>query len=99
MHWWSYYKPWLPQENYYYASEHTGFTPNDKRTDATYTKFASIDDRLDPFHWYLAYIKFGYGRCTDHASKDIRAGLLSREEGKKLIKKIQIRKIKIQNHL
>ena len=67
-------------ENYYYASEHTGFTPNDKRTDATYTKFASIDDRLDPFHWYLAYIKFGYGRASRDASSDIRCGHITREK-------------------
>ena len=32
-------------------------------------------------HDYLKFIKFGYGRCTDHASKDIRAGTLSRAEG------------------
>ena len=25
MHWWSYYKPWLPQENFYYASKHPSF--------------------------------------------------------------------------
>ena len=37
-------------------------------------------------HDYLKYIKFGYGRCTDHASKDIRAGILSREEGIKLVR-------------
>lgn len=32
-------------------------------------------------HDYLKYVKFGYGRCTDHASKDIRSGVLSRAEG------------------
>ena len=29
----------------------------------------------------MKFIKFGYGRCSDHASKDIRTGYLSREEG------------------
>ena len=81
MHWWSYYKRWMPQENFYYAAENTGFTPNFKRTDSTYTKFVSIDDRLDPFHWYLAYIKFGYGRATRDACTDIRCGHITREEG------------------
>jgi hypothetical protein len=37
-------------------------------------------------HDYLKYIKFGYGRCTDHASKDIRAGELSRSEGLKRVR-------------
>ena len=36
---------------------------------------------LDPYHWYLAYIKFGYGRATREASSDIRCGHISREEG------------------
>jgi hypothetical protein len=38
-------------------------------------------------HDYLKYIKFGYGRCTDHASKDIRAGRLTRAEGIERIRK------------
>ena len=31
-------------------------------------------------HDYLKFIKFGYGRCSDHASKDIRMGLMTRPE-------------------
>jgi hypothetical protein len=38
-------------------------------------------------HDYLKYIKFGYGRCTDHACKDIRAGILSREEAVDLVRR------------
>ena len=34
---------------------------------------------------YMKYIKFGYGRCTDHASKDIRSGHMSRDKGIRLI--------------
>ena len=36
----------------------------------------------------MKYIKFGYGRCTDHASKDIRSGVLSRREGIKRVNKM-----------
>lgn len=35
----------------------------------------------------MKYIKFGYGRCTDHATKDIRAGVFTREHGIELVKK------------
>ena len=35
----------------------------------------------------MKWIKFGYGRCSDHASKDIRLGYLTREEGVELVKK------------
>jgi hypothetical protein len=38
-------------------------------------------------HDYLKFIKFGYGRATDHASKDIRSGYMSREEGIELVRK------------
>ena len=36
---------------------------------------------------FCKFVKFGYGRCSDHASKDIRTGYLTREEGIKLVKK------------
>ena len=35
----------------------------------------------------LKFIKFGYGRATDHASKDIRSNSMSREEGIEMVKK------------
>ena len=38
-------------------------------------------------HDYLKYIKFGYGRATDHASKDIRSGKITRDKAIKLVKK------------
>ncbi len=85
MHWWSYYKLWVPQENFYYASKHTGFEANTERTEGTYTKHCSIDDQLDPFHWLLAYIKFGYGRATREACSEIRCGHITREEAVSLV--------------
>ena len=88
MHWWSYYKPWIPQENYYYAAKHTGFEANTERTPGTYTKYSSIDDlALDAFHWFMGYIKFGMGRATREACSDIRCGHLTRDEGVALAQK------------
>ena len=85
MHWWSYYKLWVPQEHFYYASKYTGFEAARERTEGTYTKHLSIDDRLDPFHWLLAYIKFGYGRATREACSEIRCEHITREEGVSLV--------------
>lgn len=88
MHWYSYYKKWTPQENFYYSSEHTGFTPNpDGRSEGTYSKYASLDDKTDGFHWYLGFIKFGMGRATRDASMEIRAGHITREEAVALVNK------------
>jgi N-acetyl sugar amidotransferase len=86
-HFFSYYRKWIPQENYYYSVENTGFEANPVRNEGTFSKYASLDDKLDGFHFYLAYIKFGHGRCQSDAAHEIRDGHISREEGIALIKK------------
>lgn len=86
MHWLSYYKKWIPQENYYYSAKYTGFRANpDGRSEGTYSKYASLDDKTDGLHFYLAYIKFGIGRATSDAAHEIRDGHLTREEGVALV--------------
>lgn len=87
IHFFSYYKHWDPQDNFYYCTEHTGFSPNPERTQGTYSKYASLDDRFDGFHYYLSYIKFGIGRATSDAAHEIRDGRITREEGVALIEK------------
>jgi N-acetyl sugar amidotransferase len=86
MHWYSYYQKWTPQENFYYAAKHTGFrTSPSGRTECTYTKHASIDDKADGFHFYLGYMKFGLGRASRDAQTDIRRHHITREEGVRLV--------------
>jgi N-acetyl sugar amidotransferase len=83
-----YYKKWIPQENYYYAVENTGFQANPEgRSEGTYSKYASLDDQIDGFHYYMAYVKFGLGRATSDAAHEIRDGHLTREEGITLVRK------------
>ena len=86
VHWFSYYKKWTPQDNYYYAVKHCGFEPNPKRTEGTYSKYASLDDKLDGLHFFMQYIKYGLGRCTSEASQEIRSGHITREEAIALVK-------------
>ena len=81
-----YYKRWDPQENYYYCAEHTGFSPNTERSEGTYSKYASLDDCLDGFHYYLGFIKFGIGRATSDAAHEIRDGKITRDEGISLVR-------------
>ena len=86
MHWYSYYTKWVPEENYYYVVAHTGFQPNPEgRSEGTYTKYVSLDDRLDGFHWYMAWIKFGMGRASRDVQTDIRRHHITREEGVALV--------------
>jgi N-acetyl sugar amidotransferase len=86
-HHFSYYKKWTPQENFYYAAKHCGFQPNPQRNEGTYSKYASLDDRIDGFHYYLMFIKFGIGRATSDAAHEIRDDHLTREEGVALVRK------------
>lgn len=81
----SYFHKWIPQENYFYAVDHTGFEANPVRNEGTYSKYASLDDKLDGFHYYLGFIKFGIGRCTSDAAHEIRDGHITREEGVSLV--------------
>jgi hypothetical protein len=81
-----YYLKWVPQENFYYAVDNTGFQPNEKRIDGTYQKYASIDDKTDGFFYYTSYIKFGYGRAMSDSTMEVRNGHITKEEGLGLIK-------------
>ena len=87
IHFFGYYKFWDPQENYYYCNENTGFSANTERTEGTYSKYASLDDEIDGFHYYLAYIKFGIGRATQDAAHEIRDGKITRDEGVALVQR------------
>ena len=89
MHFFSYYHKWTPQENYYYCVENTGFKPSPIRSGGTYSKYASIDDKMDGFHYYMRYIKFGLGRCVEDAGHEIRDGHLTREEGIALMRRYE----------
>lgn len=86
-HYMSYYHRWVPQENYYYAVEHCGFEPNPERSEGTYSKYASLDDRIDGFHYYTMFIKFGQGRAMNDAAHEVRDGHITREEAVALIHK------------
>ena len=85
VHYLGYYLKWTPQESYYYAVESTGFQARPFRTQGTYSKYNSIDDKIDDLHYYTTFIKFGLGRASYDASQEIRNRHLTREEGVALV--------------
>ncbi|MBD78436.1 MAG: LPS biosynthesis protein PseA [Crocinitomicaceae bacterium] len=85
VHYLGYYLKWTPQEVYYYAVENTGFKARPFRTQGTYSKYNSIDDKIDDLHYYTTFIKFGLGRATYDASQEIRNNHITREEGVALV--------------
>jgi hypothetical protein len=82
-----YFLKWDPQECFYYASTNTGFRSNTERTEGSYSKYSSIDDKIDSFHYFTTYIKFGIGRATYDASQEIRNEKITRQDGIALIKR------------
>ncbi len=87
VHYLGYYKKWTPQECYYFAVENTKFQANFERTEGTYSKYNSIDDKTDGYHYWTTFIKFGIGRATYDASQEIRNKHIDRNEGVALVNK------------
>ena len=64
-----------------------GFKANTERTEGSYSKYSSIDDKIDGFHFFTTMIKFGLGRTSYDAAQEIRNEKITREEGIALVKK------------
>lgn len=59
----------------------------DGPVEGTYTDYENVDEQLVGLHDYLKFVKYGFGRATDHANIDIRNKRLTRSEGLELVKK------------
>ncbi|MFC1808213.1 N-acetyl sugar amidotransferase [Candidatus Omnitrophota bacterium] len=58
------------------------------REDRTFNTYENVEcHHCGGAHDWLKYLKFGYGRATDHASLCIRQGIMTREEGIDMVKK------------
>jgi N-acetyl sugar amidotransferase len=57
------------------------------KVEGTYKRYKSVECRMAGVHDYTKFLKRGFGRGTDHASIDVRAGLLTREEAFELAKR------------
>ncbi|MDC0059783.1 N-acetyl sugar amidotransferase [Pelagibacteraceae bacterium] len=86
-HYLGYYLKWHPQSCYYYSVEHGNFEASPERTSGTYSKYNSIDDKMDDLHYYTTLVKFGIGRATYDAAQEIRSGDITRDEGVALVNK------------
>tara|TARA_B100000963_G_scaffold359317_1_gene386339 strand:- start:454 stop:1641 length:1188 start_codon:yes stop_codon:yes gene_type:complete len=61
---------------------------SEKPFERTYRRMSNLDDRYENgIHDLMKFVKFGYGRASDHASKDIRTGYMTRDEGIEMVKK------------
>ena len=63
-----------------------GFSENDENKEGTYDKWENLDVYFTVFHDYFKFLKYGFGRTTDHTSIEIRYGRMTREKGIELVK-------------
>ncbi|MBN2121148.1 MAG: N-acetyl sugar amidotransferase [Candidatus Omnitrophica bacterium] len=82
------YLRWNQKEITEFVIKNFGFKTRPKAR--TYNTYADVDCHLcSGTNDYLKYLKYGYGRATDHVSQDIREGRITRQEGIKLLKKYE----------
>jgi N-acetyl sugar amidotransferase len=80
---------WEANEHGKLMQDKYGFLEAEVPFERTYRTTSNLDDMHENgIHDYMKYIKFGYGRATDHVCKDIRAGLLTREQGIEIVRKM-----------
>lgn len=71
---------WEANEHGPLMIEKYGFKESKEPFERTYRRMSNLDDiHENGIHDYMKWVKFGYGRATDHTTKDLRAGLISRE--------------------
>lgn len=80
---------WDPNEHAHLMRQKYGFEFASSPFDRTYRTMSNLDDMHENgAHDYMKFIKFGYGRATDHASKDIRSGYMTRADGIEKVKEL-----------
>jgi N-acetyl sugar amidotransferase len=79
---------WDPNQHTPLVREKYGWKASDVPFERTYRLMSNLDDRYENgVHDLLKFVKFGYGRASDHASKDIRTGYMTREQGIEMVRK------------
>ena len=66
-----------------------GFSENEENKEGTYNKWENLDVYFTVFHDYFKFLKYGFGRTTDHVSIEMRYGRMTRERGIELVKEYE----------
>lgn len=65
-----------------------GWRASEREFERTYRRASNLDDMHENgVHDYMKFIKFGYGRASDHVCKDIRSGVMTRDQGIEEVRK------------
>jgi N-acetyl sugar amidotransferase len=80
------YLPWDGLSNTLISQGH-GFTSYPTCLETTFLNYENLDNYQAGIHDYFKYLKFGFGRATDHACLHIRRNRITRRDGVELVKK------------
>lgn len=79
---------WDANEHGEMVKERYGFMESEEEFERTYRRMSNLDDMHENgIHDYMKFVKFGYGRASDHVSKDIRTGRMTREQGVEIVRR------------
>jgi N-acetyl sugar amidotransferase len=79
---------WDPNRQSAMIQERYGWRAAESPFERTYRRTSNLDDRYENgAHDLLKFVKFGYGRASDHASKDIRTRYMTREQGIEMVRR------------
>lgn len=79
---------WDPNQHAKLMHEKYGFEFARQTFERTYRTMSNLDDMHENgIHDYMKFVKFGYGRASDHAAKDIRQGYMTREQGVEMVRR------------
>lgn len=81
------YIPWDGLSNALIAQAN-GFTTYPKIVEGSMVNYENLDNYQTGIHDYFKYLKFGFGRATDHACLHIRRGRLTREDGLDVVRRL-----------
>lgn len=82
-----YYFQWDARKQVRIILQHGFNVKTDGPVEGTYTNYENLDEATVSVHDYLKFLKYGFGRATDHACLDIRNGRISRDKGLTLVRK------------
>lgn len=77
---------WDARKQLEIVKQHGFKSKPDGPAEGTYNDYENIDEKMHGLHDYLKYVKYGFGRATDHAGIDIRNNRITREKGLELVK-------------
>lgn len=81
------YIPWDGLSNTLIAQAN-GFRTYEKVVEGAMVNYENLDNHQHGIHDYFKFLKFGFGRATDHACLHIRRGRLTRRDGLEAVRKL-----------